>query len=231
MNVFRWMDGQEDWQQPRHVKHGLDELARMELKSANQILNSPEWLKLAIVREPTERLLSCFLQKCKKWNFKTEYINCPYLELWPDLFTTKYPSDETYKVIVDAFEERGWKSMFADYVKSIARQVEANPCDQNPHWAPQYCHCSLNRTSSVYHIAGWANMTEAVTSAIVPVVSTLERGQEIEEFLRRRMKYNHESQDKRTGARFYFENAYSESMLETVRVTYAKDYELFSKYW
>ena len=49
-------------------------------------------------------------------------------------------------------------------------------------------------------------MTEAVTSAIVPVVSTLERGQEIEEFLRRRMKYNHESQDKRTGARFYFEN-------------------------
>ena len=39
MNVFRWMDGQEDWQQPRHVKHGLDELARMELKSANQILN------------------------------------------------------------------------------------------------------------------------------------------------------------------------------------------------
>lgn len=36
-------------------------------------LSSPDWLKFAIVREPAERLLSCFLQKCNQWNMKGEY--------------------------------------------------------------------------------------------------------------------------------------------------------------
>ncbi|CAN0475210.1 unnamed protein product, partial [Laminaria digitata] len=34
------------------------------LERVNDILNSPEWLKFAVVREPAHRLLSCFLQKC-----------------------------------------------------------------------------------------------------------------------------------------------------------------------
>lgn len=39
LKVFRWVDGQEDWEQPRHVKHGLDALSRMQLTRANEIMN------------------------------------------------------------------------------------------------------------------------------------------------------------------------------------------------
>lgn len=39
MKVFRWIDGQDDWQQPRHVKHGLINLSALPLDKANEMLN------------------------------------------------------------------------------------------------------------------------------------------------------------------------------------------------
>lgn len=37
--VFRWIDGQSDWEQPRHINHGLDRLRDMDVGQANDILN------------------------------------------------------------------------------------------------------------------------------------------------------------------------------------------------
>ncbi|CBN76765.1 hypothetical protein Esi_0000_0589 [Ectocarpus siliculosus] len=45
----------------------------MDVQRGNQILNSPDWLKFAVVREPAQRLLSCFLQKCNQYNMENEY--------------------------------------------------------------------------------------------------------------------------------------------------------------
>ncbi|CAN0421047.1 unnamed protein product [Ectocarpus sp. 12 AP-2014] len=73
IKVFRWIDGHEDWTEPRHQKHGLDVLEKMDVQRGNQILNSPDWLKFAVVREPAQRLLSCFLQKCNRYNMENEY--------------------------------------------------------------------------------------------------------------------------------------------------------------
>eukprot|EP00752_Nemacystus_decipiens_P007168 g6418.t2 len=239
LKVFRWIDGQPNWTEPRHVKHGLLSLAQYGVEGGNTVLNSPSWLKLAVVREPAERLLSCFLQKCTKWNMKGEYGNCPYLELWPDLFgrerfpagVPSKPDEETLSVVVDAFNERGRGSMFASYVSSITRRVKRNPCGQNGHWSPQFCHCSLDKTAPVYHIVGWHNMTEEASAAIVPMASSKKRGLEIAEFLDDRMKSNHERHGKKTSAGSSTQESYTKEMLDAVHEAYAKDYELFSKYW
>lgn len=39
IKVFRWIDGHEDWAEPRHQKHGLDVLEKMDAQRGNQILN------------------------------------------------------------------------------------------------------------------------------------------------------------------------------------------------
>eukprot|EP00903_Cladosiphon_okamuranus_P012336 g11565.t1 len=239
LKVFRWIDGQPNWTEPRHVKHGLNKLKQYGVKRGNSMLNSSDWLKMAVVREPAERLLSCFLQKCTKWNMKGEYGNCPYLELWPDLFgperfpggVPRRPDEQTLSVVVEAFKERGRDHMFASYVKSITRKVKADPCAQNGHWAPQFCHCSLDKTAPVFRIVGWHNMTEEASAAIVPAASSRARGLEIAEFLNERMKSNHEAKGKKTDARRSAHESYTKEMLKEVHEAYAKDYELFSKYW
>ncbi|CAM9937360.1 unnamed protein product [Pylaiella littoralis] len=239
IKVFRWIDGHEDWSQPRHTKHGLDVVQKMGADRGNEILNSPDWLKFAVVREPAERLLSCFLQKCNQWNMKGEYPNCPYLELWPDLFGREHfpngvprrSNKKTLAVVLEAFEERGKDGMFATYVDSITRRVKADPCGQNGHWSPQFCHCSLDVTAPVFNIVGWHNMTEGAAAAIVPAASSPARGSEIATFLDERMKSNHERDGKKTSARSSADKAYTEDMLRAVHEAYARDYLLFSKYW
>lgn len=39
IKVFRWIDGHEDWAEPRHQKHGLDVLEELDVQRGNQILN------------------------------------------------------------------------------------------------------------------------------------------------------------------------------------------------
>lgn len=39
LKVFRWIDGQADWTEPRHVKHGLNVLQQFGVKRGNHILN------------------------------------------------------------------------------------------------------------------------------------------------------------------------------------------------
>lgn len=39
LKVFRWMDGQSDWSEPRHVKHGLKILQQYGVQGGNRILN------------------------------------------------------------------------------------------------------------------------------------------------------------------------------------------------
>lgn len=238
LKVFRWVDRQDNWEQPKHKKHGLDYLSAMPLEDANDLLNSPEWLKFVVVREPAERLLSCFLQKCNKNNVQQEYINCPYLDIWPDLFqgeafpdgTPSSPNDETLEVITAAFNE-GREALFPQYVAVITRRVKKNPCSQNPHWAPQWCHCSLDVTAPVYNVVGSANMTAAAITAITPVVSSPERAEQIAQFLEHRMGSNHDRDGKKTSARKSAAKKYTEVMLRAVHDAYDKDYTLFSQYW
>ncbi|CAM9747530.1 unnamed protein product [Hapterophycus canaliculatus] len=121
--------------------------------------------------------------------------------------------------------------MFASYVDSITKRVKAAPCEQNGHWSPQFCHCSLDLTAPVYHIVGWSNMTDAAAEAIVPATYSRRRGLEIAKFLDDRMKNNHERHGKKTFARGSTTEAYSPKMLQAVHEAYARDYELFSQYW
>ncbi|CAM9178503.1 unnamed protein product [Ectocarpus fasciculatus] len=211
----------------------------MGVQRGNQLLNSPDWLKFAVVREPAQRLLSCFLQKCNRYNMENEYGNCPYLELWPGLFGRERfpdgvptrPDVDTLAVVWEAFTSRGRDSMFAPYVEAITRRIKQNPCGQNKHWSPQYCHCSLDVTAPVYRIVGWSNMTEAASAAIVPFASSRARGLEIEGFLVDRMNTNHERSGKKTSAGSRGLEAYTAEALQAVHEAYAKDYELFSQYW
>lgn len=39
LKVFRWIDGQPDWTEPRHVKHGLNFLVQYGINGGNDMLN------------------------------------------------------------------------------------------------------------------------------------------------------------------------------------------------
>ncbi|CAM9523251.1 unnamed protein product [Discosporangium mesarthrocarpum] len=241
LKVFRWVDGQANWEKPLHVKHGLNVLRDLELEAANSILNSPEWLKFAVVREPLERLLSCFLQKCHAWGFEHEYRTCPYLALWPSLFADKSeypdgvpkkPTGKTLKTVTKALRSRKWEQNFHDYVLMITQWVKRSPCTQNDHWAPQSCHCSLDRTAPLFTIIPFgSNMSARATEVIAPVASTPDRGTEIKDFIEKRMGSNSERPGKKTGAKRKVGDAFTPELLTAVRQAYAKDYELFDRYW
>lgn len=232
--VLRWVDGDPEAMVGDPWKKGtLNRLKDTNIERVNDMLNSPEWLKFAVVREPAHRLLSCFLQKCATWNMRNEYENCPYLKLWPSLFDNEQRKhdDKTFTVITKAFKEHGRRSMFSSYVAEIARRVKRAPCAQNGHWAPQYCHCSLDITAPAFQIVGFRNMSEAGASLIVPAVSSPQRRAEVSEFLKSRMGADHDTGSKQTGSDALFDKFYTDDMLAQVRDAFAKDYTLFSQFW
>ena len=73
------------------------------------------------------------------------------------------------------------------------------------HWAPQYCHCSLDITAPAFHIVGFRNMSEAGASLIVPAVSSPRHRVEVSEFLKSRMEADHDTGSKQTGSGALFD--------------------------
>lgn len=73
------------------------------------------------------------------------------------------------------------------------------------HWAPQYCHCSLDITAPDFQIVGFRNMSEAGASLIVPALSSPRRRVEVSEFLKSRMGADHDAGSKQTGSDALFD--------------------------
>lgn len=227
--TLRWMLGIPDWDTgPIHEqgRNGIPLLAGKKPKEVELILNDDSWLKFVVVRDPADRLLSGFLNKCAGG----EWQNCPYVDFMPDRFgqvTTR--NEETDKIFLKAIRDEP-KEVFRDFVVGVRQDVARNGCRVNSHWRPQFCFCSLARFLPSYHVIPFANMsTEAV--ALVDKMSrpSPERADLLREFFLDRFSNNYDR--KKQGAETKRDKFFSFGALSNIRQVYSKDYSLFAEYF
>ena len=64
--LFRRMEGYDDWKTANpHIKGGLVHLTNLNMSYAEKILNSPDYTRAVIVRDPKERFVSAWFDKAK----------------------------------------------------------------------------------------------------------------------------------------------------------------------
>ncbi|CAM9513713.1 unnamed protein product, partial [Phaeothamnion confervicola] len=102
------------------------------------LVSEGDWLKMSVVREPEERLISAFLDKCARSDGPREA--CVF-GLFPSVFGTDNPGirfeHSTKQTLWRALEARR-QELFEEFVRSLVVVVE-NPrtrCRINHHFAP-----------------------------------------------------------------------------------------------
>jgi hypothetical protein len=116
------MSNSYDWLQIYSV--GAISQSRFGLDGIKQVFADPYATRAVFVRDPLQRFLSAYLNKCKAAD-ATEYQNCP---MWkPGL-------------------------VFKDAVEWALQQPDL--LDVNPHWKLQAHHCELSRYIGAYNVVG-----------------------------------------------------------------------------
>ncbi|CAM9772294.1 unnamed protein product [Scytosiphon promiscuus] len=175
--ALRWMVGMENWDADDSVIHrwghnGLEELKSWGLAGTQWALRSDRYFRFVVVRDPAERVLSAFLNKCVVAGISrddpsmlqaTGVPNCPYLEWMPDMFnTTTGASLATNKVFRDALQADP-EGTFFKFISGVLAKAESwaedGRCKINRHYAPQICFCGLRETLAAYHVIPFHNMS------------------------------------------------------------------------
>ncbi len=111
--AMRWIGGLEDWEKIEHDSRkqgnipifaitdeytGVREYTEKTIDALKQgynytdVLSDPGIVKMMVVRNPTTRLVSGFIQKCLH---AREYTKCPYLHAFPSIWNGNPPSEQT----------------------------------------------------------------------------------------------------------------------------------------
>ncbi|CAB1096481.1 unnamed protein product [Ectocarpus sp. CCAP 1310/34] len=156
--TLRWMLGIPDWDTgPIHDqgKNGIPLLARRKARDIELMMNDDSWLKFVVVRDPADRLLSAFLNKC----LGGEWQNCPYTEFMPQRFPGVSKRDAATDTKFRAAINDEPRKVFRDFMLGVQKDVRLRGCKVNSHWRPQHCFCSIARFRESYHVVPFANMS------------------------------------------------------------------------
>eukprot|EP00752_Nemacystus_decipiens_P002300 g2176.t1 len=227
--TLRWMLGIPDWDTgPIHDqgKNGIPLLALRKVRDVELIMNDDSWLKFVVVRDPADRLLSGFLNKCAGG----EWQNCPYIEFMPQRFSgVKERNPNTDMKFKQAIIDEPRK-VFRDFMLGVRRDVLIRGCKVNSHWRPQYCFCSIARFRDSYRVIPFSNMSsEAVTLVDHMRRPSPARSELLREFMVSRFSSNQDA--KAQGATTKREKYFSKEALDVIQKVYEKDYDLFGEYF
>lgn len=173
--AFRWMSGIQDWEIDglslhRFGRNGLEQLTRRGLEETRWAFQTDRFFRFVVVREPVERMVSAFLNKCVLGYDSGLYAKhgirgCEYITIMPELFPdtpiTSPGTPETHarlKELVEADPE----DTFFHFVSGIWREAEArgDTCKiDNFHLRPQACFCDLVNLLPAFHVIPFANMS------------------------------------------------------------------------
>mmetsp|Transcript_22864 Transcript_22864/g.71009 ORF Transcript_22864/g.71009 Transcript_22864/m.71009 type:complete len:330 (-) Transcript_22864:142-1131(-) len=138
LRLLRRLDGFEDWELNPYLMElreqgrvgGLKQLKHYGRKEAAMIMTDPTWTKVALVREPLERLLSAYLDKISGMQDAPEQLKLYSSELfgWPPGALKDMP--------------------FSEFVDRIAIADLENNLDD--HWAKQHQECGLGYWGPLY---------------------------------------------------------------------------------
>ncbi|CAM9479300.1 unnamed protein product [Scytosiphon promiscuus] len=262
--VLRWIVGVPAWESRSFlhmfVRNGLKPLSDWGFLNSLEALRSERFFSFVVIRDPAERLVSAFLNKCVSENF-VKSVRCPYLTYVPHLF----PGIERES----AQSTRRFKEMIAtdpentlfEFTAGMLNWVKANggdPCLVNTHYMPQACFCDLQETLPAYYVMQFSNLsTEAAFFAdkLPARLSTSmdaengmagyeegapatwdtgvneTRREEIRKFTTARFAQPQDTNVKITDAADRKASFLSERTMAVVREFYKSDYELFRQYF
>eukprot|EP00904_Undaria_pinnatifida_P008770 jgi/Undpi1/5022/HiC_scaffold_19.g08374.m1 len=173
--ALRWMVGIEEWEGTRSnlhkiVSNGLERLTDRGLEETRWALESDRYLKFVVVRDPAERLVSGFLNKCVKEGYESGGVtprgaqNCPYLQIMPELFPGAERASLATHARLQELTDADPEDVFFRFASGIYREVEANDGNTckvaNIHYRPQSCFCDLVELLPAYHVMPFANLSQ-----------------------------------------------------------------------
>eukprot|EP00904_Undaria_pinnatifida_P013778 jgi/Undpi1/9530/HiC_scaffold_27.g11986.m1 len=196
-------------------KNGIPLLSKRRTRDVELMMNDDTWLKFVVVRDPADRLLSGFLNKC----LGTEWQNCPYVRFMPHRFEGVDERNATtdaasFCLLLNAINLEPRK-VFRDFMVGVKQDVKERGCKVNSHWRPQYCFCSIARFRDSYHVIPFANMSmEAVKLVDHMPRPSPDRAALLREFMVTRFSTNLDA--KAQGAASKREKYFSEEALDIV---------------
>eukprot|EP01084_Bolivina_argentea_P012405 23251_1 len=221
--LFRTRNQQLHSPYPLDTKHNL-------LQTYINYIADNKWRKLVVIRDPLERLLSGYLDKCVRQNMNCfKYKN----EIWEGDNNIKNKNNFT---------------VFINHFKKMITQWESNNIHHyakwkniySNHFSPQYSYCNLDKLSKYFtdiiYYKHWTinDQTEQFLKSLNDTdISWFYKWGDYNNQTLFDAKYIHVtskylSNDVKMQANFYKKYYYSKEFAESVMTLFQKDYKLFN---
>lgn len=204
--LFRRLNGAQDFESQAPWVHdpkqnGITRLTDMPSAEAASILKDPTWTKGVFIRDPMERLLSGFLDKCREPIESRYDIHCPF-------------SGHV------SFGE------FMDYIFTQADYNVHGKMSMDEHWRPQHLVCDLERWLPYYQFQGNFSHLQTHTKFLLQGVGIFDEfgrgwGDDGLDIFEKKIDWHHtDTSEKLT-------EYYTKELADKAMAFYNTDYELF----